>query len=248
MSAVMVGFFGSQLYLFMASSLLRSVQRQIIGGGGKKGNDFVNCLPIAVIPSTMEKFKDKYRIATARLQNWDYSAAGSYFVTICTKNRECLLGEIRQQKMYLSDIGKIAETQWLQTIELRPNMNLELGEYVVMPNHLHGIVIIGDNEFNMKRRDAMHCVSKTNSNCTDGMHSVSTPPTNQFGPQSKNLASIIRGFKSSVTAHAKKIEHQNFGWQTRYHDHIIRNTQSFENIQNYIINNPRNWAKDKFYN
>ena len=238
----MVGFFGSQLYLFMASSLLRSVQRQIIGGGGKKGNDFVNCLHIIVILIVMEKFRDKYRISSARLQTWDYSAAGSYFVTICTKNRECLLGEIRQQKMYLSDIGKIAETQWLQTIELRPNMNLELGEYVVMPNHLHGIVIIGDNEFNDLKngngRDAMHCVSTT----------TTMKPANQFGPQSKNLASIIRGFKSSVTAHAKKIEHQNFGWQTRYHDHIIRNTQSFENIQNYIINNPRNWAKDKFYN
>ena len=179
----------------------------------------------------MEKFQDKYRIPSARLQNWDYSAAGSYFVTICTKNRECLLGEIRQQKMYLSEIGKIAETQWLQTTELRPDMKLELGAFVVMPNHLHGIVIIGDNEFNTNRRDAMHCVS-----------------TNQFGPQSKNLASIIRGFKSSVTAQVKKNGHHNFGWQPRYHEHIIRNAQSFENIQHYIINNPVNWEKDKFNN
>ena len=199
----------------------------------------------------MEKFQDKYRIPSARLQNWDYSAAGSYFVTICTKNRECLLGEIRQQKMYLSEIGKIAETQWLQTTELRPDMKLELGAFVVMPNHLHGIVIIGDNEFNTKRRDAMHCVSTTDCNRTDGMHgnrrdAMHCVSTNQFGPQSKNLASIIRGFKSSVTAQVKKNGHHNFGWQPRYHEHIIRNAQSFENIQHYIINNPGNWEKDKF--
>ena len=197
----------------------------------------------------MEKFQDKYRIPSARLQNWDYGAAGSYFVTICTKDRKCFLGEVRQQKMYLSEIGKIAEMQWLQTIELRPDMKLELGAFVVMPNHLHGIVIIGDNEYNTKRRDAMHC------DCTgrDAMHCVSTTPTmkqpaNQFGPQSKNLASIIRGFKSSVTTQAKKIGHHNFGWQPRYHDHIIRDAQSFENIQHYIINNPVNWTKDKFNN
>ena len=197
----------------------------------------------------MEKFQDKYRIPSARLQNWDYGAAGSYFVTICTKDRECFLGEVRQQKMYLSEIGKIAETQWLQTIELRPDMKLDLGAFVLMPNHLHGIVIIGDNELNTKRRDAMQC------DCTgkDAMHCVSTTPTmnqpaNQFGPQSKNLSSIIRGFKSSVTTQAKKIGYHNFRWQPRYHDHIIRDAQSFENIQHYIINNPGNWTKDKFNN
>lgn len=194
----------------------------------------------------MQKFNDKYRIPSARLQTWDYSAAGSYFVTICTKDRQCLFGEIRQKKMYLSEVGKIAETQWLQTMELRPDMNLELGAFVVMPNHFHAIVIIGNNEFNTKRRDAMNC------NGRDAMHCVSTttatPSINQFGPQSKNLASIIRGFKSSVTTQAKKIGCTNFHWQTRYHDHIIRDAQSFQNIQQYIIDNPVNWAKDKFYN
>ena len=75
--------------------------------------------------------------------------------------------------MYLSEIGKIAETQWLQTTELRPDMKLELGAFVLMPNHLHGIVIIGDNEYNTKRRDAMQF------DCTgrDAMHCVSTTPT-----------------------------------------------------------------------
>ena len=179
----------------------------------------------------MDKFKNKYRIPSARLQNWNYGAMGSYFITICTKNRECLFGEIIQNVMSLNDIGKIAETEWLQTIELRPDMQLELGEFVVMPNHFHGIIIIGENEFNTGRRDAMHGVSTSN----------------KFGPQSKNLASVIRGFKSSVTTRAKKIGQMNFEWQPRYYDHIIRNAQSFETIQNYINNNPFHWAKDKFY-
>jgi len=82
------------------------------------------------------------------------------------------------------------------------------------------------------------------------MHRVSTTtpePINKFGPQSKNLASIVRGFKSSVTTNARII-HADFAWQSRFHDHIIRDSESFERIQNYIANNPMNWKDDKFNN
>jgi len=134
--------------------------------------------------------------------------------------------------MILNDLGKTVENEWLKTIELRRDMNLELGNFVVMPNHFHGILMIGENEFN--------------SDCgRDAMHGVST--TNQFGPQSKNLGSIIRGFKSSVTTYAKINGFTDFGWQPRFHDHVIRNSREFERIQNYIANNVQNWKKDKFY-
>jgi putative transposase len=73
-------------------------------------------------------------------------------------------------------------------------------------------------------------------------------PANQFGPQSKNVASIIRGFKSAVTTQAKKYGFVDFDWQPLYHDHIIRNARAFENIENYIANNPLNWYKDSFCN
>ena len=202
----------------------------------------------------MRQFKNKYRIETTRLNNWDYAQEGVYFVTICTANREPFLGKIENQKMIQSTLGKLVEQEWLKSPEIRPDMNLELGEFMVMPNHFHGIIFIGNNEFN--RRDAMHRVStKTNTNTNtdtdmdfrDAMHRVSTDGVfkNEFGPQSKNLASIIRGFKSAVTVRARKINPE-FGWQSRFHDHIIRNQKSYETISQYIIDNPKKWIDNEF--
>ncbi|WP_044117824.1 transposase [Alkaliflexus imshenetskii] len=193
-----------------------------------------------------EKFQNKYRIPSARLQNWDYRWDGAYFITICTQNRKCCFGEIENGKMILSEIGKIVETEWLKTTDLRPDMNLQLDAYVIMPNHFHAIIIIGKNDYNNKRgverRDAIHCVSTTDTTTT-----TNKPTKNQFGPQSKNLASIIRGFKTGVTINARKL-YPNFAWQPRFHDHIIRDNDSFKRIQTYILENPIKWGNDKFYN
>ena len=179
----------------------------------------------------MERFQNKYRIPSARLQNWDYGRHAAYFVTICTARRQHYFGDIVDGIMQLSAIGEMVNTEWLKTFEMRPDMNLTMDEYIIMPNHFHAIIIIGENEYNNARRDAMHCVS--------------TGKKNQFGPQSKNLASIIRGFKIGVTKNARQI-HADFAWQSRYHDHIIRNDASHNRIKQYIINNPANWDKDKF--
>ena len=110
-------------------------------------------------------------------------------------------------------------------------MNLHLGAFIVMPNHYHAIITIGENQFNDGR---------------DAMHGVSTGYKNAFIPQSKNLSSIVRGFKSAVTVRAR-IVHADFAWQTRFHDHIIRNSESHDTIERYIFNNPINWTDDKFY-
>ncbi len=128
------------------------------------------------------------------------------------------------------------EEEWLKTPGIRPDMNLELGEFVVMPNHFHGVIFIGNNEYNDVR------------NCKDAMHRVSTDGDlykNEFGRQSKNLSSIIRGFKSAVTVRARKIN-IDFGWQSRFHDHIIRNPKSYDVISQYIIDNPKKWVDDEF--
>ena len=91
----------------------------------------------------MEKFKNKYRIPSARLQNWDYGSPGLYFITICTKNRECYFGEIKNGEMILNETGKIADQCWA---EIPAHFKLvELGEFVIMPNHLHGIIIINES-------------------------------------------------------------------------------------------------------
>lgn len=230
-------------------------------------------------------YQNKYRISSARLQTWNYANEGMYFITICTKNRECYFGEIvdvetpgitslPHPQMQLSELGIIAQSEWIKSIELRRDMNLELGEFVIMPNHMHGIIMIGENEFNRRRdamhrvsitdesgnKDAMHRVSNTDesrnkgamhrvsntdeSGNKDAMHRVST--TNRFGPQSKNVSSICRGYKSAVTTHARK-KNLEFDWQPRFHDHIIRSAKEYNFISNYIINNVEKWRDDKFY-
>lgn len=127
--------------------------------------------------------------------------------------------------MQLSNIGKIVESEWLKTPSLRPDMDLILDEFTVMPNHFHAIIIIGENKYN-------------DSNVASR--------GNKFSPQSKNLASIIRGFKSSVTTDARTIK-SSFSWQPRFHDHIIRSSEEYERISKYIRENPMNWNKDKFF-
>lgn len=186
----------------------------------------------------MEKFQNKYRIASARLQTWDYKSAAAYFVTLCTQHRAHYFGEIENGKMQMNEIGQITENEWLKTPGLRPDMNLQMGEFIVMPNHFHAIIVIGNNAYNtLDRRDAMHCVS-----------TATNTAKNHFGPQSKNLASIIRGYKSSVTTQAKKSGFIDFAWQSGFHEHIIRNQKSFDAISEYIMNNPANWENDEFWN
>ncbi|SHN13062.1 transposase [Mucilaginibacter sp. OK098] len=159
-----------------------------------------------------------------------------------------------EYEMQLNDLGRTVEAEWLKTAKLRSDMNLELAEYIVMPNHFHGIAIIGENKYNtsvyntdrelepsylgLAQLDAKHRVS-TDLNINDNSK-------NKFGSQSKNLASILRGFKSAVTTYAR-INDIPFNWQPRFHDHIITTNAEYLRIADYIINNPNNWQKDKFY-
>lgn len=167
-----------------------------------------------------KKFQNKYRVETTRLRSWNYGWNGAYFVTICTKNREFFFGEISNQQMNLSEIGEIADLCWKEIPNHFPFV--ELGEFVVMPNHLHGIIIIdkphdGRNDSskpphvetqNFAAKNALDPENIPNPE-TQGIASLpgsksKQKPQNQFGTQSKNLASIIRGFKIGVTKNAKK--------------------------------------------
>lgn len=193
-----------------------------------------------------ELFRNKFRSDSARAQWWDYRNNGAYFITICTKYREYYFGDIVNGKMVLSELGEIAKLEWINTIELRRDMNLEMGEFVIMPNHFHGIIIIGENEFNSKTdMNTSKCRDATHGR--DAMHGVPADnQQNKYGPQSKNIASIIRGFKSAVTTYARKQSIQ-FGWQSRFHDRIIRDSDEFDRISEYIVNNPEKWYFNKFY-
>ena len=194
-----------------------------------------------------QKFGGKYRIQSARAQWWDYANNGMYFVTICTQHRKHFFGDIVETPNYdrgamhrasivqmeLNKIGEIVVREWKRTFDMRPDMNLCMDAFVVMPNHFHAIIGIGENKYN----------TNVEARCIAPLQS-SPSPKNKFGPQSKNLASIIRGFKSAVTIHARKINPQ-FAWQSRFHDHIVRNEKSLKNIRRYIFNNPAIWHRDR---
>lgn len=172
-------------------------------------------------------YQNKYRRETLRLQSWNYGWAAAYFLTLNIKDRQRDFGQVRNGIMHLSEIGKIAEEKWLKTIQIRPDMNLILDAFVIMPDHFHAILIIGENQYNSYNRSAMHCAAIR-------YHG------NKFGPQRKNLASIIRGYKAAVTISARKIN-PDFKWQRSFYEHIIRNERSFYRIQKYIIENPEKW-------
>lgn len=168
----------------------------------------------------MEKYQNKYRIPSARLHTWNYGSNAPYFVTICTHERECFFGKIVETPNLgvsntLSPIGQLAQKYWDEIPNHFPFV--KLGAFVVMPNHVHGIIII-DNP-------------------------VQTP---NLGV-STTLGTIINQYKRAVTIGARHINPV-FAWQSRFHDHIIRDDRSFQNISNYINRNPLNWKGDKFCN
>ncbi|MCL2261283.1 MAG: hypothetical protein FWC15_08035 [Fibromonadales bacterium] len=171
-----------------------------------------------------DKYKGKYRIPSNRLMGYNYNANGCYYITICTKNREHYFGKIVDREMQLSEIGETAKLEWSKTAMLRPDMNLRLDESIVMPNHFHCIVFIDGNQYNMAN--------------------ASLPYKNSFIPQSKNISSIIRGFKSAVTAYARK-HGIVFAWQERFHDIIIHDEEELNRVRSYIFENPQNWDKDE---
>lgn len=173
-------------------------------------------------------YKNKYRSGTTRLKNWDYGSAAMYFVTICTQNKAHYFGKIVKRSateekevvvLEPAEIGEVAITEWYRTFELREDMNLKLGKFIVMPNHIHGVIIIGPNKYNTGEQPAYK---------------------NQFIPQSKKLASIIRGYKSAVTTYARK-NNIAFNWQRLYYEHIVRSLSDLNRINAYIKYNPEKW-------
>jgi len=198
------------------------------------------------------KFRNKYRIPSNRLKNWDYGSNSAYFITICTKNREHFFGEINNGKMQLNELGKNAVQFWMEIPNHFPF--IELGNFVIMPNHTHGILII-DKPVDNRAVDTPN-VEMPNLGISTGCISTGLSTDIPQKPKPKNggkidewkpgtIGVIINQYKRMVTIHNRKIN-PNFAWQSNFHDHIIRNSKSFENIQNYIENNPAQWKEDRF--
>jgi len=192
-----------------------------------------------------------------RLKGYDYAQAGLYFITICCQDRICRFGSVVDGEMILNEYGQIAFNEWIKTTEIRNNV--EMGEFVVMPNHIHGIIrLLGRGELHSPNNESVEFNTHQPPNNESVEFNTHQPPNNSMGNNrgesisplrgpSQTIGAIIRGYKSSVTKQLGLLGFNEKLWQRNYFEHIIRDEQSYQNITNYIINNPLKWAEDKFY-
>ncbi|CCI09301.1 transposase [Microcystis aeruginosa] len=178
---------------------------------------------------------EKHHRRSIRLRNYDYSQPGAYFVTICTYQKQSWFGEIKNGQIYLNQLGKIVADEWLKTCKIPPNFKLD--EWVIMPNHFHGIVIINDysgDDQSLGARDAPLDLGARDA------------PLQQ---KPNSLSSCIAGFKSAVTKRINLLR-QNTDtpiWQRNYYESILRDEKYLAVVREYIINNPKNWPNDRDY-
>jgi putative transposase len=176
----------------------------------------------------MTGIRETTRRRQLRLKDFDYRQEGAYFITICTHNRKCWLAEIIDHEVRLNNLGKVIESEWLQTAILRPYVALDA--YVVMPNHFHGI-------FSLKGQErATQRVAPTKDQPSQGLKPAS-------------VGSIIGQFKSQVTKRIIRVKgptKEPF-WQRNYYEHVIRDEDDLNRIREYIQNNPIRWLEDEYY-
>ena len=164
----------------------------------------------------MRQFKSR---KLNRLKKCDYSLTGYYYVTICTQDRREYFGRIENGRMVTNQCGKIIKDVWSKIPE--HFQNIELDEFIIMPNHIHGIIII--------------------NNPVGTGHALSS----NKNTKNNNLSVIVGSFKSAVTKQTNQLNNTKFQWQRSFYDHIIRTTHSLNNIRQYIANNPATWDADE---
>ncbi|MFA6522441.1 MAG: transposase [Patescibacteria group bacterium] len=184
----------------------------------------------------INKFPRLHR-RSIRLQGYDYSEDGAYFLTICTKDRECLFGAIEHGIIRLNQFGNIVHDELLKTLEIRSE--IELDSLVIMPNHIHVITVINRG----------NDVFRTDDICFRRGDRPVAPTGHRSGPKSQSIGSFVAGFKSAVTKRANVIRGNTGGavWQRNYYEHIVRDEKSLSNIRTYIMENPRKWEEDELF-
>jgi putative transposase len=195
----------------------------------------------------MQKFQGKYRVETARAKWWDYNNEGSYFITICTKNREHLFGYIKDGDMILNEYGMIVFDCWFDL----PNHynNIVLGAFQIMPNHIHCIVSVDNSKISIPG-----CTVETGLKpvCTDDNPIISKGISDNSGNLEKKVHGVFEFMRALKSFSSRRINEKRnskgiSNWQERFHDHIIRNESEYYRIENYIINNPKKWKEDCFF-
>lgn len=190
----------------------------------------------------------KHHRRSIRLKGYDYSQSGAYFVTICTQNREHLFGDIINGAMHLNDVGAVVQGTWIDLPNRFPTVRLDT--FVVMPNHIHGIIILTNNHSvtvgaglappNIHDHGSNHGVPGT---CSSNLDSAKFQGTASSAPP---LGDIIRAFKSisAIAVNRLLLRSGQPLWQRNYYERIIRDPDALSNIRRYIKANPQNWAED----
>jgi len=177
-----------------------------------------------------------------RLREYDYSQPGGYFVTLCTHRRECILGDIADGNVQLNQFGEIVKEEWLRTEQIRPKITMD--EFMVMPNHMHGIIMI--------RNDVHNKSVGAHSGAPQDRAHINAPWDRAYRRtplrrEPKTLGSIIAGFKSVVTHRINLLRKTPLTpiWQRNYYEHVIRDEENLNRIRQYIIDNPVKWDEDE---
>jgi len=212
-------------------------------------------IPGVVLLIMDDRFADRYKIESSKLNNWDYSTPGKYFITICAHNNANFFGKIENNKIRLKEIGLVAKSNWLEIT--RHFNNIKLDEFVVMPNHVHGIIEVTKPCDNPKTQRVNVKTSRVHvetryiaSLHDDSKHNIIPNQINFKKINNKSnqlIPKIIRTYKASVQRYATQNKIL-FGWQSRYFDEVIFDDKRYHQIKNYIKNNPDNWVKDKLFN
>ncbi|MDD3297066.1 MAG: hypothetical protein PHU64_06905 [Candidatus Omnitrophica bacterium] len=180
---------------------------------------------------------------TNRVPQHDYSKPGQYFVTICAENRKQLFGIIQNNEMVLNDIGNMIDFWWQEMFKKYKNISID--QYVIMPNHIHGIINIVGADL------CIGPVQNNNINAIDNKNHIDSGKNIVLPLQYKELGQYISWFKRmAANEYIKNVKNNNWPpfnkrlWQRNYYDHIIRNDRSLDRIRAYIANNPKIWDND----
>lgn len=201
-----------------------------------------------------KKYQGKYRIESNRFPGWDYSQDGIYFLTLITYDRDCHFGDVKENMMIHSAFGDIVKDEWLKSFQMREKLLLD--EYIIMPNHLHAIIFLKKPQH--KKPTTEDCDSCKDARPCVSIHETRQTSVNAFKRSSKSISSFVSGFKSATinaidnyidenALPMQKFNRQKPLWHANYHDHIIRDKESYCAIKNYIRTNPASWSSDKFH-
>lgn len=178
-----------------------------------------------------------------RLKGYNYSQAGLYFITICCQNRICRFGNVVDGEMMLNEFGIVAYNEWVKLSERFSNFELDV--FQIMPNHMHGIILLNDISVGAGVNPAQNDLYTQN----DGKPNDNNRTTARVAPTVSNIVGAYKSLVANGCLDIFKSQNETMGklWQRNYYEHIIRNEQSYQTIAEYIINNPAKWADDKFY-